>query len=432
MGDFSDKSSSSCLDCSFFLDNLFSSLFLTFWLTILFFAVSSIKNKYLKLSTLFILLASVWLFLDYSIFVERESSWSTYLLSEEISYTFYHAFLPILVVSVVVLFALNYRTKTANSKILILLILLNLTFQSCENKTQKTTKTEKQKETISIPSKFKSPLRPNEKLELGKIYTDKVKYVKFDDNGDNWLVVVEKNNDTIGLIYDKDQSDFFRGEELEIQWKIDSIRYAGDPEFLNYTEFLVSSKRTESLKLTDKKVKFLWRETRYIEEWETDVNIIELNQEYINTISEPEKAVLAYIATFIGNECEWDGKANENRSNLICKILWALNLGYQCSYTHLDFLRFWFRNNKGILKELENCPTTPDGATIQDTFDEIDIEVKENKINVFFKASGINMREGKSWSWTEKHSYEFKKNEIILLKKDISPIIHDTLEVSGN
>ena len=234
------------------------------------------------------------------------------------------------------------------------------------------------------------------------------------------------------MIYDKEQSDFFRGEEIEIKWKMDSIRYAGDPEFLNYTEYLISAKRIKPFKLTDKKIKFLWRETRYVEEWKTDINTIELNQKYFKTMTEPEKAALAYIATFIGNECEWDGKANENRSNLRCKILWALDLGYQCSYEHLSFLRLWFRNNKDILNELENCPTTPDGATVQNTFDEINLEIEGDMITIFFKANGINMREEKTWSWTEKHFFEFKKNELILLKKDISPMERGIFEVRGN
>ena len=323
---------------------------------------------------------------------------------------------------------------------LIVFLIIVFSLQSCDNKTNKEKSAQTQNssnlweptETNSAPSKFKSQLRPNEKLELGKIYTDKAKYVKFDDNGDNWLVVVEKNNDTIGLIYDKEQSDFFRGEEIEIKWKMDSIRYAGDPEFLNYTEYLISAKRIKPFKLTDKKIKFLWRETRYVEEWKTDINTIELNQKYIKTMTEPEKAALAYIATFIGNECEWDGKANENRSNLRCKILWALDLGYQCSYEHLSFLRLWFRNNKDILNELENCPTTPDGATVQNTFDEINLEIEGDMITVFFKANGINMREEKTWSWTEKHFFEFKKNELILLKKDISPMERGIFEVRGN
>ena len=326
--------------------------------------------------------------------------------------------------------AQNETIEKEMKKIIIILSTTFFFFQSCGNGTEKkTTNTKKKVHTTvaTIPTKFTSLLRPNEKLELGKIYTDKVKYVNFDDNGDNWLFLVKKDKDTIALIsLDIEKSEFIRGDELEIQWKMDSIRNAGDPEFLDFREFLVSAKKIKPLKLTDKKIKFLWREE------EDGISYIKLNEEYIKQISEPEKAVLAYVATNIGNECEWDGKANENRSNLKCKILWSLDLGYQCSYTHLDFLRFWFRNNKGILKELENCPTTPDGATVQDTFDEINLEIEGNIITVFFKANGINMREEKTWSWTEKHIFEFKKNELILLKKDISQMERGTFEVRGN
>lgn len=323
-------------------------------------------------------------------------------------------------------------------KILIPLLILAFTLHSCGNKTQEATNGnnpnwEEQGLTNVVPTKFESLVRPNEQLQLGKIYTDTIKFIGFDDNGDDPLMFVNKNKNTASLIYDWTvEYDFVKGEKIEIQWKMDSIRYAGDPEFLEYKEFLASAKKLESLKLTDKKVKFLWREMRYLEDLGGEFNVIILNDEYVETISEPEKSALAYVATFIGNECAWDGNANENRSNLKCKILGALDLGYQCSSKHLDFLRFWFRNNEDILKELENCPTTPDGATVQDTFDEIDLEIKDHTITVFFKASGINVREGKSWNWTEKHFFEFKNNELILLKKDISTMEQGTFEVSGN
>ncbi len=284
----------------------------------------------------------------------------------------------------------------------------------------------------NIQVELKSSLRPNEKLQLGTVNTDIVKYVSYDDNGDNSLVFVEKDQDTIGLITFGEKPDHIRGEEIEIQWKIDSIRYAGDSEFLDYTEFVISTKTLKPLTLANKKVKVLWRETQYSEEYKTDINNIVLNDEYIKTISEPEKAALAYIATFIGNECEWDGKASTTRSNLKCKILWSLGLGYQCSFTHLEFLRFWFRYNPEILKELENCPTTPEGATVQDTFDEIDMEIKDNKIVLYFKASGFNMRESKSWSWSETHYYDFIDNELNLIKKEKSPVERKIVEVSGN
>ncbi|MEO5910175.1 MAG: hypothetical protein ABIP95_04760 [Pelobium sp.] len=319
----------------------------------------------------------------------------------------------------------------------LLLISSVLIFQSCENR-KKEPKTEKQisakkiEESSVNANRFKSDLRPNENLELGKTYTDTVNYISANDESDEAIFTVKKDKDTISLIYYKDEIKPVRGDEIEIKWKMDSIRYAGDPEYLQYSEFLISSKKIKPLKLVDKKIKFLWRETSYNEALKTDINSIILNEKYIKTISEPEKAALAYIATFVGNECGWDGNANENRSNLKCKILWALGLGYQCSTQHLELIKYWFRSNKDILKEVGNCPTTPDGATIQDTFDEIFLETKNNEIIISFKASGFNMREEKSWNWTEKHFLKFKENELILTKKEVSKINRGTFEVSGN
>lgn len=125
------------------------------------------------------------------------------------------------------------------------------------------------------------------------------------------------------------------------------------------------------------------------------------------------------MATFIGNECWWDGKSKTNvdRSNLKCKILTSLNLGYQCSDKHLGFLHQWFRNDKKVLEELEDCPTTPYTSTTQDTFDEIILTVKGDTISVWFKANGVNMREQKYWSWTEIDYFKLNDSELQLIKK---------------
>ncbi len=125
--------------------------------------------------------------------------------------------------------------------------------QSCGNKSQKTT--EQQLESPAnieeatetpIPSEFKSLLKPNETLKLGTVYTDTVRYVNFDDNGDYLLFFVQKSQDTIGLIHNKHSSEFIQGEILEIQWKIDSLRSVGDPEFLEFKEFLISAKNSKN------------------------------------------------------------------------------------------------------------------------------------------------------------------------------------------
>lgn len=187
--------------------------------------------------------------------------------------------------------------------------------------------------------------------------------------------------------------------------------------------------------LADQTLKFLWRGDKYDQELKATFNSIFINEDFCKTITAPERAALGYIATFIGNECNWDGGYKDDRSNLKCKILTALNLGYQCSDQHLGFLRRMFKNDAEVSAELksDNCPTTPDGATIQETFDEITITVKGNEILVFFKVSGINTRAGDSWSYTETNLFQFNNNNNIkLIKKDKSKVKHEPVKIGEN
>ena len=301
---------------------------------------------------------------------------------------------------------------------------------SCGNQTQQphaavadsnTTTTASNSDTTSYSSK----LRPQQSLQLGKLYTDTVIFDHVGEYGDYTWVSVFKGKDTVGLVVYDQPVPFIKGEEIALQWKIDSIRYAGDEEYLEHVAYFVSAKKLKPLTLADKKVKILGRATVYDQQLKTDVNSIQLNQKFLRTISDPEKAALAYIATFIGNECDWDGPAADDRSNLKCKLLTALNLGYQCSAEHLDFLNYWFRSNKEILKELQGCPTIPDGATIQNTFEAIHLEVKNQRITLSFDVQAINLREGKSWTWNEKNIFDFKENQLILVKKEkTAPLEH--------
>lgn len=119
-------------------------------------------------------------------------------------------------------------------------------FQACEKKIENQSKENSTQKNIDVektPTEFKSLLRPNKNIELGKIYTDTVNFVDFMDYTDDYYFVVKKNKDTIHLIFNKDNPNFTRGNKLEIKWKMDSLRPAGDPDFLDYQEFLISSKK---------------------------------------------------------------------------------------------------------------------------------------------------------------------------------------------
>jgi hypothetical protein len=111
MRSLSERVSSGNPDSSFFDDAYLLSLFTTFILTIIFLFLTLIKNIYLKITIELIFLISVWFFWNYSIFVDRESSWSTYLFKEEIIHTLALSFIPISVLSIVVVFALNFISK---------------------------------------------------------------------------------------------------------------------------------------------------------------------------------------------------------------------------------------------------------------------------------------------------------------------------------
>lgn len=178
----------------------------------------------------------------------------------------------------------------------------------------------------------------------------------------------------------------------------------------------------------DTTVKFLWMGNRYDTIVKDSVNAIFINEAYLQKISEPERAAIGYVATFIGNECNWDGTYKADRSNLKCKILSALNLGYQCSDKHLGFLRQWFKNDDKVLGELDpaNCPTIPDGSTIQKSFEEIILTKKENAISVSFKVKVINVRAGKTSTWAETDLFELNGDNIKLIDKNKSSIKQDS------
>ena len=177
------------------------------------------------------------------------------------------------------------------------------------------------------------------------------------------------------------------------------------------------------IKLTDKTVKFLWRADKYDEALKDTFNSIFIDEDFCKSISDPEKAALGYVATYIGSECQWDGEANEDRSNLKCKILTSLNFGYQCSDRHIGFLQKWFKNDKKVLDELnDNCPTIPFTASSQETFGEITLTVKGNQIAIWYSVSGVNIPMGATWDYSETDYFQVHKDNIQLLKKDKSKI----------
>lgn len=109
------------------------------------------------------------------------------------------------------------------------------------------------RDTIPIPEiSYKSGLRPGNKVPLGKILTDTVTFVEWNDDGDYFLFHVRKENRPISLVYEDrvdQQPDFLRGDTLAIQWKMDSIWIAGDGDRPDFKERLVGVKKIKDSKI---------------------------------------------------------------------------------------------------------------------------------------------------------------------------------------
>lgn len=146
--------------------------------------------------------------------------------------------------------------------------------------------------------------------------------------------------------------------------------------------------------------------------WLDKNNTIQLNENYIKKLTNQQRAALGYIVTFIGNECYWDGDKKTDESNLKCKLLTALNLGYQCSDTHLSFLKEWFKEDKKVLEDLQDCKRKESSAKIKDQLIELKMATNKNTIKIIYSAIGIDMIHARKWKWAEKSTYSFTKSEI--------------------
>jgi hypothetical protein len=132
--------------------------------------------------------------------------------------------------------------------------------------------------TISDPEKsdtiFTSPIRPNEKLELGKIYTDHFEYMNYNDLYDYFYFVVKKNGETMTLIDACDEEkipELNRGDIVEIQWKIDSVWIDGEPLKMNELATFVKNTKDGNVSLFKKKyakpLKYTYHEKDKYTDW---------------------------------------------------------------------------------------------------------------------------------------------------------------------
>ncbi len=320
-----------------------------------------------------------------------------------------------------------------------LIAILFLSFLSCNQgvKEKKTPKTKVQKiemvqekvdtpETDKKPTKYSSALRPNEPVFLNQTYTDTLEFSDYEDDFDHWYLKGRKNGAKVSLIYNWDwrnnqDYNFKQGDFIAVQWKMDSIVNPGDEEVVHMEEVAITAKKIAS---GNQPLQFLSRQIAYDESVGDEVSTMVINQSYLHNITPPEKAALGFVAFDIGNECEWGYDSEGNKRVLWCRIVSALDLGYQCSDKQISFLQNWFAKDTVSLKKLKSCRTMPNTATVQTSFDEILIQTNEAEktITVSYKVTGINMRESKSWQWSQIDVFEYGLDFIILVDSEKTDI----------
>ncbi|MCC6865539.1 MAG: hypothetical protein IT280_05205 [Ignavibacteria bacterium] len=158
--------------------------------------------------------------------------------------------------------------------------------------------------------------------------------------------------------------------------------------------------------------KVVWREDVYDPSLNENINVLKLDENYFANIPGSEKAVLGYLASTIGNECYADG----SMLNIKCKLLSALNLGCQCSEESKSFLRTWFREDKEILNQIENCKPTIT-TTVEKTFDEVKILNSDNKIVVELKGLKLNLKENTESRWKETLNFKLDGDKLFLTER---------------
>lgn len=151
--------------------------------------------------------------------------------------------------------------------------------------------------------------------------------------------------------------------------------------------------------------------------WTAEKGRMMLNEKFLHHVTDVQRAAIGYIATQCGNDCRWDGPKKKDESNLQCKLLAALNLGYMCSSTHLTYLRQWFRKDEASLEVLQYCSKKPADDPITDKFISIAIITEGEMITIIYEAKGRNLEDISGWSWTRETVFEPGKDNSIKVVK---------------
>ena len=137
-----------------------------------------------------------------------------------------------------------------------------------------------------------------------------------------------------------------------------------------------------------------------------------INKDYLKTISEQEKALLAYYCYFFNTSCA-DSKH--------CQLTEALGLGEQNSKEHQKLVLKWFTDDETVQLAKEGGRITPNGSKNMGWYEDLRIEKKGTLISVrYLSAWSTPTMEGKGKGTDE---YEFEPTRIKIIGR-----LHEDVE----
>ncbi len=132
-----------------------------------------------------------------------------------------------------------------------------------------------------------------------------------------------------------------------------------------------------------------------------------INSEFLQTINAPEKALLGWHLFSFGNECD------ETSSKIKCQLLHELKIEDECNSAHLNNLLQWFSKDMLAVYKLNSCPNIAKKSAIQNTFEFISLDRKEDTLSIKYTIEGINAVQEKSWNTTHTGTYLIRNNTFL-------------------
>ncbi len=137
----------------------------------------------------------------------------------------------------------------------------------------------------------------------------------------------------------------------------------------------------------------------------------QVNDSLIRTLSEPEKAILAYYSVRAGSDCKI------RNGQVFCKLSDALLLD-QCSREHAKLILKYFEGEKEITEDIGKCYKRPKDAMIGQEFHKIELEPGEDEYRVHYLIKGFDFKQNLFWKIDGVGRFKMKDGDVELIKEE--------------